>query len=168
MANTEDTKLSENLQIALAKYSLTINWSINMPVIVINPVDILAVTQILKNELNFDMFLDVTAVDWLAEKPERFEVVYHFYSTKILKRVRVKANLPENNPSIDSLKPLYGSSYFMERECHEMYGINFIGNNDLRPILLYEGFVGHPLRKDYHKKAEQPIVPYINDFSIKN
>ena len=48
----------------------------------------------------------------------------------------------------------------MERECHDMYGIVFRGNADLRPILLYEGFVGHPLRKDYPKQHEQPLVPY--------
>ena len=48
----------------------------------------------------------------------------------------------------------------MERECHDMYGIVFEGNADLRPILLYEGFVGHPLRKDYPKDREQPLVPY--------
>ena len=48
----------------------------------------------------------------------------------------------------------------MERECHDMYGIVFRGNDDLRPILLYEGFEGHPLRKDYPKHREQPLVPY--------
>ena len=48
----------------------------------------------------------------------------------------------------------------MEREVHDMYGIVFTGNADLRPILLYEGFVGHPLRKDYAMEAEQPIVNY--------
>ena len=50
---------------------------------------------------------------------------------------------------MDSLVPLFGSANFMERECHDMYGIVFRGNPDQRPILLYEGFVGHPLRKDY-------------------
>ncbi len=80
----------------------------------------------LKNEFGFDLFLDVTAVDW-PEEALRFEVV---------------------------------SAHFMERECHEMYGIAFRGNDDLRPILLYEGFKGHPLRKDYPKQLEQPLVPY--------
>jgi NADH-quinone oxidoreductase subunit C len=48
----------------------------------------------------------------------------------------------------------------MERECHEMYGIAFRGHPDLRPILLYEGFNGYPLRKDYPIRLEQPLVPY--------
>ena len=47
-----------------------------------------------------------------------------------------------------------------KREAHDMYGIRFAGNDDLRPILLYEGFEGHPLRKDYAMEHEQPIVPY--------
>ena len=61
---------------------------------------------------------------------------------------------------VDSLTSLYGAALFAERECHEMYGIRFRGNHDLRPILLYEGFEGHPLRKDYPKRREQPLVPY--------
>jgi NADH-quinone oxidoreductase subunit C len=111
----------------------------------------------------FDMFLDVTAVDWLGQVP-RFEVVWHFYSTTHKVRVRVKARVTEEQPDVDSLVPLYGSAAFMERECHEMYGIRFRGNNDMRPILLYEGFVGFPLRKDYAKEQEQPLVPYREGF----
>jgi len=107
----------------------------------------------------FDMFLDVTAVDWTAEAP-RFEVVWHFYSTTHKVRVRVKTRVAEQQPEVDSLVAHYGSARYMERECHEMYGIVFRGNDDLRPILLYEGFVGHPLRKDYPKRQEQPLIPY--------
>ena len=113
----------------------------------------------LKSELGFDILLDVTAVDWPGQEP-RFEVVWHFYSTKDKVRVRVKARVSESNPAVASLTPLYGSAAFLERECHDMFGIVFTGNADLRPILLYEGFVGHPLRKDYPKEREQPIVPY--------
>ena len=113
----------------------------------------------LRDEFGFDVFLDVTAVDWPADAL-RFEVVWHFYSTRHLVRVRLKARVPEAQPVVASLTSLYGSAAFMERECHDMYGIVFEGNADLRPILLYEGFVGHPLRKDYPKEREQPIVPY--------
>jgi NADH-quinone oxidoreductase subunit C len=111
----------------------------------------------------FDMFLDVTAVDWPAQAP-RFEVVWHFYSTTHKVRVRVKTRVAEQQPEVDSLVALYGSATFMERECHEMYGIRFRGNDDLRPLLLYEGFVGFPLRKDYAKEQEQPLVPYREGF----
>ena len=123
------------------------------------PAAVLATVQQLKSEFDFDLFTDVTAVDWPGQQP-RFEVVWHFYSTKHFARVRLKTRVAEADPSVDSLVSLYGSARFMERECHEMYGIGFRGNPDLRPLLLYEGFKGHPLRKDYPKQREQPLVPY--------
>jgi len=131
-------------------------------VVNVQPAGVLAVVRGLK-AIGFDMFLDVTAIDWLAQAP-RFEVVWHFYSTTHKVRVRVKTRVAEEQPEVDTLLSLYGSAAYMERECHEMYGIRFRGNNDLRPILLYEGFVGHPLRKDYAKEQEQPLVPYREGF----
>jgi NADH-quinone oxidoreductase subunit C len=121
--------------------------------------ELLPVVRKLRSELDFDLFLDVTAVDWPGQAL-RFEVVYHFYSTRHHVRVRLKTRVTEGDPTVDSLIALYGSARFMERECHDMYGIVFRGNPDLRPILLYEGFTGHPLRKDYPKEREQPLVPY--------
>jgi NADH-quinone oxidoreductase subunit C len=123
------------------------------------PDELLPAARRLKGEFGFDLFVDVTAVDWLGQSP-RFEVVHHFYSTAHKVRVRLKTRVGEADPCVDSLTPLFGSAAFMERECHDMYGIVFRGNDDLRPILLYEGFVGHPLRKDYPKQQEQPLVPY--------
>ena len=125
----------------------------------LTPDELLPTVRRLRDEFGFDLFLDVTAVDWLGQSP-RFEVVYHFYSTTHKVRVRLKTRVHEADPTVDSLTPLFGSAAFMERECHDMYGIVFRGNDDLRPILLYEGFVGHPLRKDYPKQREQPLVPY--------
>src|SRR4029453_11887925 len=124
-----------------------------------DPAALVAVVRELKTEFGFDLFLDVTAVDW-PERDLRFDGVYPFYATKHFVRVRVKTRVSEANPTVDSLVSLYGSAHFMDRECHEMYGIAFRGNRDLRPILLYEGFVGHPLRKDYPKEREQPLVPF--------
>ena len=132
-----------------------------MLVFLLTPAELVPTVQRLQREFAFDMFLDVTAVDWIGQAP-RFEVVHHFYSTAHKVRVRLKTRVPEIDPSVDSLVPFYGSAAFMERECHDMYGIGFRGNADLRPILLYEGFVGHPLRKDYPKQQEQPLVPYRN------
>jgi NADH-quinone oxidoreductase subunit C len=123
------------------------------------PEALVRVVTALRDDFGFDLFLDVTAVDWPAEDP-RFEVVWHFYSTADHVRIRVKTRVAAADPAVDSLVALYGSAAFMERECHEMYGIKFRGNADLRPLLLYEGFTGHPLRKDYPKRREQPLVPY--------
>ena len=128
-------------------------------VLVVAPGELLETARRLKSEAGFDLLLDVTAVDWPGQAP-RFEVVYHFYSTGKFTRVRVKTRVEESDPTVDSLCPLYGCANFMERECHEMYGIAFRGHPDLRPILLYEGFVGHPLRKDYPIGREQPLVRF--------
>jgi NADH-quinone oxidoreductase subunit C len=128
-------------------------------VLTLSPANLLEVVRRLKAAFGFDLLLDITAVDWPGQSP-RFEVVYHLYSTVEHVRVRLKVRVPDENPAVDSLIALYGSARFSERECHDMYGIVFRGNADLRPILLYEGFVGHPLRKDYPKEREQPLVPY--------
>ncbi len=120
---------------------------------------LLETAALLKTEFGFDLFLDVTAIDW-PERDPRFDVVHHFYSTRDHVRVRLKTAVTLADPTVASLVSLYGSAGFMERECHDMYGIVFEGNPDLRPILLYEGFEGHPLRKDYVKEHEQPLVRY--------
>jgi len=120
---------------------------------------VLETVRTLKEGYGFDLFLDVTAVDWPEREP-RFDVVWHFYSTRDFVRLCVKTRVPLADPVVDTLTGLYGSAHYMERECHDMYGIVFRGNDDLRPILLYEGFEGHPLRKDYPKQLEQPLVPY--------
>jgi len=124
----------------------------------VSPEALLDTVRALKAEA-FDLLLDVTAVDWPGEAL-RFEVVYHFYSTSTFRRVRVKTRVAEAQPVVDSLVDLYGAARFVERECHEMYGIGFRGHPDLRPILLYEGFVGHPLRKDYPIGRDQPLVKF--------
>jgi NADH-quinone oxidoreductase subunit C len=153
--------LVETLQAALAPLAGPGVMSHGVLVFSLPPAVLLATVQRLKNDFGFDLYLDVTAVDWQPKKP-RFEVVHHFYSTAGRLRVRLKTSVDESDPVVDSLITLYGSAAIMERECHDMYGIRFHGNADLRPILLYEGFVGHPLRKDYPKRAEQPLVPYRN------
>jgi NADH-quinone oxidoreductase subunit C len=139
-----------------ARSSTTVSHGIL--VVDLAPAAVEPAVRALRDEFGFDIFLDVTAVDWPGREP-RFDVVWHFYSTQHKVRVRLKARVPATNPAVASLTGLYGSAAFMERECHDMYGIVFTGNADLRPILLYEGFVGHPLRKDYPKEREQPLVP---------
>ena len=128
----------------------------------VDPQEVIATATRLRRDYGFDLLLDVTAVDWPG-RPLRFDVVWHFYSTTQRVRARMTTAVAEASPDVATLTGLYGSAGFMERECHDMYGIRFAGNADLRPILLYEGFVGHPLRKDYAKEHEQPLVPYRDE-----
>jgi NADH-quinone oxidoreductase subunit C len=133
--------------------------SFGMLVLELRAENVVPVVNRLRAEFGFELFLDVTAIDYPQRSP-RFDVVYHFYSRKHNRRIRLKVPVPEDRPVVPTLTPLYGSARYMEREAHDMYGIGFEGNTDLRPILLYEGFAGHPLRKDYVMDVEQPIVPY--------
>jgi NADH-quinone oxidoreductase subunit C len=103
------------------------------------------------------MLVDLTAVDYLGEKP-RFELVYHLLSLEHNHRVRIKARVDEASPEIDTTVPLWAAANWMEREVWDMYGIRFRGHPDLRRILLYEEFEGHPLRKDYPKEKRQPLI----------
>src|SRR5215470_11009196 len=125
----------------------------------VNPTRLLDVARFVRDEpaLRFDMPIDVTAVDYLGRQP-RFEVVYHLYSTGHRHRLRLKARVPEADPSIPSVTPVWAGANWLERETYDMYGIRFSGHPDLRRIYLYDEFEGHPLRKDYPKEKRQPLI----------
>jgi len=107
--------------------------------------------------LRFDLPLDITAVDYIGHA-QRFELVYHLYSTTHHQRLRLKARVPGDAPSIASVTPVWVGANWLERETWDMYGIRFAGHPDLRRIYLYEEFEGHPLRKDYPKEKRQPLI----------
>ena len=130
-----------------------------MLVLDLEPPNLVAVVDRLKADFGCALFLDVTAIDY-PERVPRFDVVYHFLCPGRMQRVRLKLQVHEQDPAVATLTGHFGAARYMEREVHDMYGIRFNGNADLRPILLYEGFEGHPLRKDYAMEHEQPIVPY--------
>ena len=110
-------------------------------------------------KLDFNFLTDITAVDYLGKKEPRLEVVYHLYSLRAKHRLRVKVPVPEQDPVVDSLVPLWKGANWLEREVWDMFGIRFNGHPDLRRVLLYEEFQGHPLRKDYPVNQRQPLVP---------
>ncbi len=97
--------------------------------------------------LNFEMLLDITAVDY-PKRAKRFELVYILLSLKNKFRLRVKVFLNEDD-IVPSITSIYKSASWYEREVWDMYGISFKNNNDLRRILTDYGFEGFPLRKDF-------------------
>lgn len=122
---------------------------------VVNCSGILGIAAFLKNDpsLSMDLLRDLCGVDYKGKKPLRFEVVYQFYSLKHRHFFRIRAEVPEEDPSIDSIQPLYLGADWHERECFDLFGISFRGHPDLRRILMPEDWEGHPLRKDYPIKG---------------
>jgi NADH-quinone oxidoreductase subunit C len=112
--------------------------------------------------LAFDMLMDLTAVDYLKypgrEDGPRFEVVYHLYSLAHNHRLRLKVRVGEDDPVVPSAVALWPIADWFEREVWDMFGIRFLGHPHLRRLLMYEEFVGHPLRKDYPINRRQPLI----------
>jgi NADH-quinone oxidoreductase subunit C len=125
---------------------------------IIRPENLIKVMDFLKNDsrLLFDVLMDMTAVDYHGENP-RFEVVYSLLSLPFNRRLRVKFRIEEGK-QVDSLTPMWGCANWLEREVWDMFGITFKGHPDLKRILMYDGFEGHPLRKDYPIKKRQPRI----------
>jgi NADH-quinone oxidoreductase subunit C len=83
-------------------------------------------------------------------------MVYHLYSLDAGRRIRVKVRLPADAPLMDSLAGLWRNANWLEREVYDMFGVVFRGHPDLKRILMYDGFEGFPLRKDYPLRRRQP------------
>jgi NADH-quinone oxidoreductase subunit C len=92
----------------------------------------------------------------------RFEVVYHFFSLALGRRLRIKVPVEETDPEVDSLTALWGSADWFEREIWDMVGIRFRGHPNLKRLLMYPEFSGHPLRKDYPVSKRQPLIGPVN------
>lgn len=122
-----------------------------------------AVMSHLKNhpELQFKLFVSMDGVDRLmlpeSELP-RFEVIYLLRSLTRNEHVRLKVRVEEGQ-SVPSITSVYQGANWYERFVWDFYGISFEGHPDLRRVLLYEEFNGHPLRKDYPLRGRQPLIP---------
>lgn len=137
--------------------------------VVVKAVDVLDVMTYLRGseEMKFDLMMDLTAVDYLNDPDlqpylrklkARFEVVYHLYSMEKNHRLRVKVPLTEEKLEVNSITSLWPGADWFEREVFDLYGVRFLGHPNLKRILLYQEFEGHPLRKDYSKTKRQPLI----------
>lgn len=114
---------------------------------------------------DFAVLLDLTCVDHEVAEG-RLELVYHLLSISRNSRLRLKVSVPAAEPVIASLTPLWRNADWLEREVFDMFGIRFRGHPDLRRILMYDEFEGHPLRKDYPIERVQPLVPYRTEDNL--
>ena len=122
---------------------------------------LLEIARFVKTDADFDMnvLMDLTAVDGqdLQWKP-RFQMVYHFFSLAKNQRLRIKVPVEEKDALVPSLAGLWPVADWFEREVWDMFGIRFSGHPNLKRILMYEEFQGHPLRKDYPYNKRQPLI----------
>ncbi len=114
----------------------------------------------------FDFLMDICGVDY-PNRPKRFDVVYHLFSSREGARLRIKAQVGEGE-SVESALPIWRGADWFEREAYDMFGIKFAGHPNLKKILTHHQFVGHPLRKDYeadHQQACTESLPISFDSS---
>ena len=118
------------------------------------------VARALHDDHGLDYLADLTCTDWRAE--DRIEAVYHIASSHGGSPIQVKVDTDRAEPVIPSLTGIYPGADFMEREAYDMFGVRFAGHPNLRRILMWEGFAGYPLRKDwreaYYEGDQKPFA----------
>ncbi len=129
--------------------------------VVIGLKDWVEVAQFIKDDddLQMDHFIDLTAIDYPERETARFDLVLMTRSSVTCARIRLRAYVKDGEEPA-TLSGIWSGADWAEREVWDMFGIKFAGHPDMRRILLYEEFVGHPLRKDYPIDKAQPLVPY--------
>jgi NADH-quinone oxidoreductase subunit C len=160
-------KVLETLQAELGPAILETHSHFGDDTAVVDPARWREIARFLRDDprCGFDMFVDLTVVDYLGRARPRFEVVLHLRSLERAHRIRLKARIGDEETAarIESLVPVWAGANWFEREAYDMFGVEFVGHPDLRRILLYPEFEGHPLRKDYPAGRTQPLIAYRED-----
>ncbi len=149
----EQVNAIEELKKALPSAVTSTGMQLDKPMAVIKKEELLNAAEKVK-EMGFDHLSVITGVDY----KDRFEVVYNFFSYKKKENLVLKVVLEHEKPEIDSLTPLWKGADWLERETYDLVGIKFQGHPDPRRILLPDGWLGHPLRKDYDMSTEQFVT----------
>ena len=147
----------DQIKAALERQAKTV--TIDGASLILDAADLLKVCRFLKDSPDYamDYVSNLTAIDY---PPERIEVVYHLFSmAKKHGPIGLKVVLPRATPVVASLTKVYRGAEFQEREVFDLFGVRFDGHPDLRRILMWDGFEGHPMRKDYVvEDQDEPVV----------
>jgi len=144
---------AEELKYLLPNSVVNVGVQTNKPLAVIKKEDFLKVAEKVK-EMGFDNLSVITGVD----RVDRIEVIYNFFSYKKKQNLALKVVLDHGSPEVDSVTSIWKVADWLERETYDLVGVKFNGHLDLKRILLPEGWVGHPLRKDYDMITEQFVT----------
>ncbi len=155
----EKQKITEILKKKFPEKILDIKKEFGDTVLQFRRDDLVEIMTFLQNKpQDYAMLLDLTCIDYLGRNP-RFEMVYHVFSLSRNERLRLTCGVKEEDPVIDSLTGLWKNADWLEREVFDMFGIRFNGHPYLKRLFMYDGFEGHPLRKDYPLRRQQPKMP---------
>ena len=159
MEKTADNRILNTLKKHFAEAITECGLDKGDAVAVVEPGRIHEIVSFLKNgpQAGFEMLIDLFGVDYLPRKP-RFEVVYLLHKLETNERIRLRVQLEENDCEIATITDLYPIADWLERETWDMFGIVFTGHPDLKRLLMYEPFEGHPLRRDYPINKRQPLI----------
>ncbi len=136
--------------------------SLDHPAINVPVADVVAVLKMLRDEFSYDFLADLTAIDWAEGVTPRFTVVYHLFSTTQHEYLRVATNCAnDTEPTAPTIVPLWPGANWHERECYDMFGIKFVDHPDLRRILMWDGYPGFPLRKEFPLAGVETALPDI-------
>jgi len=117
--------------------------------LLVDPANLLSLMEALRDDLGYDLLSSVTGVDYLPD--EKMEVVYHLFKSTGGPILEIKVQTPRSKTVVPSLVGLYPGAAFQEREAWDLLGIKFENHPNLKRILMWEGFEGHPLRKDWEE-----------------
>ena len=147
-----------------------INYSIHLKeayiehthlVLVIDKNFLIPCVKMLKDKLEYDMLIELSAIDYLAAK-DGFEIFYEFLSLTKHKRLRVKCFLPKDE-AIDSLTPYFSSANWSEREMYDMFGVKIVGHQNMKRIIMPDDWYDHPLKKSYPLQGDEVASWYEVD-----
>jgi NADH-quinone oxidoreductase subunit C len=140
--DTVVTSLTERFQVKAHAYAGDVS-------LILAAEQLLPLVAALRDEFNFELLSEETAVDYWPQETPRFHVVYQLRSLQHNLILGLRVPLDGNTPVIPTLEGLYPSANWFERELFDMFGIQAVGHSDLRRILMPADWQGHPLRKDY-------------------
>jgi len=133
--------------------------------IIVKKTNIVAICKLLRDDAstNYNYLSDMTAIDrlkFMKDDEPRFEVLYNMYSMSTFQRFRLKAQVSEDDLTIDTVESVWPCANWLEREIFDMFGVTFNNHSDLRRILMADDWIGNPLRKDYPLGGEEVEFSY--------
>jgi NADH-quinone oxidoreductase subunit C len=144
-----DDRLGSIVKAIEERFSAQLIEQVGQVQLVVQPEQIVALSQALRDEFGFEMLIMISAVDYWPQMEPREHVVYQYLSLKDNLRLGARVPVSGTKMSVPTLEGVYPNANWHEREVWDMFGVRFEGHSDMRRILMPEDWEGHPLQKDY-------------------